>query len=125
MLRSNCKTVKTAVQQYIIDGFNNHCCNYELAENSDFVEVAKQIKSIFYDEKIRHDKRNLIEYELFEEWCRGLSGIIDTTYYIKPCKDLLGDWLQETQAEKDRFSESDAESMITRLLYRELSSVWG
>ncbi len=47
--------------------------------------------------------------------------MIDTSYYYNICAvDWLGEWLDQTEAEKSKFSEHEAEIRISNLIYREL-----
>lgn len=49
--------------------------------------------------------------------------MVDSSYYCNVSAiDLLADWLEETEEEKKRFTEDQAEEKITYLLYRELKS---
>lgn len=59
---------------------------------------------------------------MLEDWFCGLPSVLDTAHYIYHANavDMLGEWLEETESEKARFSESEAERMINRLLIREI-----
>lgn len=46
-------------------------------------------------------------------------------YYNVSAVDLLADWLNETDSEKARFTEEQAEERITALLFRELTKGGG
>ena len=49
--------------------------------------------------------------------------MVDSSYYCNVSAiDLLAEWLEETEEEKKRFTEEQAEEKITWLLYRELKS---
>lgn len=144
MLKSNCKQARENIRAYIVDHFDG--TNYE--PEFDYIDQAKKdtaqgicnvdifsivahaIATTFYDEKCRYDNRYkagmLSRYELFEDWCAGLPSILDTCYYYnRSAVDDLAGILQETEAEKAKFSESEAEKRLTWLIYREIYSVKG
>ena len=61
------------------------------------------------------------DYEMFKDWAQGLPTAFNTSYYYNvSAVDLLADWLEETDKEKEKFEESAAEEKITWLIYREL-----
>ena len=63
----------------------------------------------------------MTEQERFEEWAAGLPSILDTCYYYnRSAVDDLGAILEETDSEKARYSEQQAETRLTYLIYREL-----
>jgi hypothetical protein len=61
------------------------------------------------------------EGERFADWAAGLPSILDTCYYYnRSAVDDLGAILEETAEEKARYSEAQAETLLTSLIYREL-----
>ena len=55
------------------------------------------------------------------DWCSGLPGVLDTCYYYnRSAVDDLGAILEETDEERARYTEEQAEKMLTTLIYREL-----
>ena len=58
--------------------------------------------------------------DLFEDYAAGLplGGLFD--YYLHSAIDTLGDILEESEAEREKYSEEEAEKMLTRLIYREM-----
>lgn len=120
MLRSNSKKARENVRMYIIDNFDATGYDVEIDE-SNFVEVATFILNTFYNEKVKHDKRKISHFEFFEEWCSGLPSVLDTCYYYnRSAVDDLGSILEETEEEKSRYTEEQAEKRLTYLIYNEL-----
>lgn len=65
-------------------------------------------------------------FEMFRDWAQGLPTAFNTLYYYNvSAVDLLADWLNETDSEKARFTEEQAEERITALLFRELTKGGG
>ena len=142
MLQTNSKEVKATIKNYIMDNFRDafgeyfdengraYCDDLQTIANTDldnYTEVCNAIMVIFWAEKLKHDNRfkagRASRQELFIDWVSGLCAPIDSNYYYNVCAvDLLGAWLDETEEEKARYSEADAEKLITNLLWRELTA---
>ena len=116
-LKTNSKKARKNIRNYILSGFEP----YEETDPMNFNEAAKYILKTFYEEKIKHDKRRMTRYEFFVDWCQGLPSVIDTCYYYNrsAVNDLA--WiLEETEEEASKFSETEAETRLTYLIYKEL-----
>ena len=123
MLKTNSKKAVENIRLYIINHFDS--CGYDFNEDTNnFKDVATFIYKCFIDEKVKHDKRRMSEQSLFFEWCSGLPSILDTCYYYnRSAIDDLGEILEETETEKARFTEQQAEERLTYLIYREIKKV--
>lgn len=114
MLKTNSKKARENIRAYIVNHYNPD--NYDLAPAADFTTIARNILQVY-----RGEKNHPITPDLFEDWASGLPSILDTCYYYnRSAVDDLGAILEETEAEKARFTESQAESLLTSLIYREL-----
>ena len=135
MLRTNTKKARENVRRYVVDHFDgtNYAPDFDDAERAArtadtgaaFPLVADAIRRTFADEFLKHNPRYnagmLPRQALFLDWCAGLPSILDTCYfYNRSAVADLGDILEETEAERARFSERDAERMLSLLIYREL-----
>ena len=118
MLRSNSKAVVAKIHKYIVDEIDpDYFC---LAEAPDFPTACKLILTACEDEKFYNRIRSGLD--TFRDWAQGLPTALNTCYYYNvSAVNLLADWLEETESEKEKYSESEAEEMITRLIYRELT----
>lgn len=126
MLKTNCKIVKERIRAYILSAENVEEFAPEGTPNETYTDKARAIYADFmryYDGDNRNHGRNPRNYqEAFEEWAAGLPAIIDTCYYYNvSAVDLLGDILEETAEERAKYTESDAEHLLTYLIYREIS----
>jgi hypothetical protein len=118
MLKTNSKKAHENIRAYIIANYDP--TNYELPETDNFSEIATNIYKTFQSEKYYRAK-GIPEFTLFEEWASGLPSIIDTCYYYnRSAVDDLGEILEETESEKKRYTEREAESFLTRLIYNEI-----
>ena len=120
MLKTNSKKAVENIKSYIVYNFDP--CGYDFTgDETNFKDVAEYIYKCFVDEKIKFDKRRMTEQSLFFEWCSGLPSILDTCYYYnRSAVDDLAVILEETDEEKARYSEAQAEERLTYLIYREI-----
>ena len=117
MLRSTNKKVLEKIREYIVDGVDHEY--FELEADPDFNTACKLILQACQNEK-RYCRYNN-DFEMFKDWAQGLPTAFNTSYYYNvSAVDLLADWLEETDTEKEKFEESVAEEKITWLIYREL-----
>lgn len=119
MLKTNTKKARQNVREYIVNHFDPS--DYDGGDTvncDDFGEVARFILDTFESEKF-YDRGN--RQELFEDWAQGLPSVLDTCYYYnRSAVDDLGAILEETDAEKSKYSEQQAEHVLTYLIYSEL-----
>ncbi len=117
MLRSTNKKVLDKIREYIINGVDHEY--FGLETDPDYKTACKLILSACQNEKRYCRYRS--EYEMFKDWAQGLPTAFNTGYYYNTSAvDLLANWLEETDSEKAKFKECEAEEKITWLLYREL-----
>lgn len=123
MLRTNSKKAAENIRAYIVDNFTPE--NYTDTPPQDFPGIAAFILATFRDEKywcpqdVRYYRGS--EAAAFADWCAGLPSVLDTCYfYNRSAIDDLGAILEETEQEKARYTEQQAEQLLTSLIYREL-----
>lgn len=120
MLKTNSKKAVENIRSYIMDNFTPE--NYTNNPPQDFPGIATFILSTFRSEKpAEGGYSRMSEKERFTDWAQGLPSILDTCYYYnRSAVDDLGKILEETESEKARYNETQAESLLTSLIYREL-----
>ena len=123
MLKTNSKKAKENIKQYIIDGFTPE--NYTDEKITGFNNISKYILETFRSEKysIKEDFQYYHNNELaaFFDWCQGLTSLIDTCYYYN--RSAVADVakiLEQSETEAARYTEEQAEQVLTKLIYREL-----
>ena len=58
---------------------------------------------------------------VFIDWCQGLPSVLDTCYYYnRSAVNDLGDILNQSKREREKFTEEEAEKQLSHLIYREL-----
>jgi hypothetical protein len=123
MLKTNSKKAAENIRAYIVDGFTPE--GYTDNPPQDFPNIAAFILDTFRSEKywclqdVRYYHGS--EAAAFADWCAGLPSVLDTCYfYNRSAVDDLGAILEETETEKARYTEQQAEQLLTSLIYREL-----
>lgn len=123
MLRTNSKKAAENIRVYIMDNFTPE--GYTDNPPQKFPEIAAFILDTFRSEKygcpqdVRYYHGS--EAAAFADWCAGLPSVLDTLYfYNRSAVDDLGAILEETEQKKNRYTEQQAEQLLTSLIYREL-----
>lgn len=118
MLKTNSKKARQNAKNYILNHYD--FTNYGLPNSGEFIDVAKKIYKIFIDEIGKY--RRGPEAEAFDEWASGLPSALNTVdyYYRNSAVDVLGEILEESAKERSRYTEEQAEKMLTYLIYREI-----
>lgn len=122
MIRSTSTKARLNIREYIMEHTDaNNYIGYTIGTAPEgWEETAAFIRQTFRDEK-RYERGN--QQELFFSWCQGLPSALDTCYYYnRSAVDDLAAILEESDAEKAKFTERQAEYQLTHLIYRELFS---
>ena len=123
MLKTNSKQAKENLKNYIMNNFDG--TGYTDTPPEEWHEIATFIIDTFRSEKYscKEDYRyyHNNEFTAFVDWAQGLPSVLDTCYfYNRSAVDDLGDILEETQTERTKHTETDAEQCLTRLIYKVL-----
>lgn len=123
MLKTNSKKAAENIRAYIVKNFTPE--NYTETPPEEWHEIAAFILDTFRKEKYNcsEDFRYYHNSEIaaFLDWSAGLPGVLDTCYYYnRSAVDDLAELLEETEQEKARYTEEQAEKTLTTLIYREL-----
>lgn len=127
MIKSNSKKARENIRAYILNNFDPEGYGRDKSEFETFEAAAAFILETFRSEKRCELPHYRNELDCFKSWCQGLPSVIDTCYYYnRSAADDVAAILEETEAERNRYlnderDERDAESLITWLLYRELT----
>lgn len=129
MLKCNSKVVKEKIKKWILD--NSECIQEDIAYDIEHgnLPTAYDPENIYNLCKYVHDDFvRVMGYRFgryaetrldnFCDYAAGLPfGNLFIYYYNVSAVDLVGDILEETETEKTRFSESDAEFHMSRMIY--------
>ena len=121
MLKSTCKQALENIRAYILK--NVDVSNYEeLNEPKTFPEASEIIINTFYDEYMKGYNLNRNRFNCFCDWLAGLPSVFDSLYYYnRSAVDDLGEILEETEEEKAKYTEEEAEKTLSWLIYREVT----
>ena len=125
-LKTNSKKAKQNIINYI---FSDIDYLQERAEEDGIVldvnspaAVCSYIWKIFQLEKPHNDyyfRRGFSIYDTFKEWASGLAlGSMVLYFYNVSAVETLGNILEESETERNKYSENQAEDLLTRLIYR-------
>ena len=119
-LKTNSLQARLNVRQYICQRFD--ASNYTgFTGPAIFQNVAPFIWQTFNAEKPRQYSRGASDAERFEDWCSGLPSVLDTCYYYnRSALDDVAQILQQTPERKSKYTEQQAEKLLTLLIFREI-----
>ena len=123
MLKTNSKKAHENVRRYIMDNFTAE--NYTDTPPTEWHGIATFIYNCFVSEKwnCEQDRRYYggNEWKAFLDWASGLPSVLDTCYfYNRSAVEDLGNILEQTIIERNRYEESEAENLLTMLIYNEI-----
>jgi len=130
MLRTNSKAAKINLMNYIREDFD-YIAEYaeyygiephEIEADNDLCLYIWQIFKTEKGGEIEQQRargRFVDLYEFFKDWAQGLAlGGMFCYYYNISAIDTLGAILEETDDEKAKYTEAEAEERLTKLLFR-------
>lgn len=144
MLKTNNKVFLQKIDAYILDSVNDWFIDNEnylsIIENEKLKKALKEkdkkilslrVLKSFYIQSLHFDphvKKSLSDYrysinlyEYFEKWCSGLPSILNCCYYYNvSAVNLLGDMLEQTTEQRNRFSECESEKALTGIIWNRL-----
>lgn len=130
MRKLNCKEVNEALKKEIMDSYESaeEYFTYDGAEmKTEYNDICKDILKSFEREKLNNDLAykagRISKQDLFIEWMSGLpsSFPVSCDIFLGCATEWLGNILDETEAEKQKYSDSKAERASCLILYRELN----
>lgn len=123
MLKTNSKAVNQKTVNFILENVSEEALENLKASKPDytFKDVAKMILDCAKEEKKEYWDGWYFNYNIFVSWCQGLPSMLNTACYMcNSAVELLGDILEETKEERNRFSECQAEEKMHYLIYKTL-----
>ena len=124
MLRTASRKAMENVRKYVVEHYDGsgYDDNTPEAKAQTFEEIATVIYlDVMRVESYKLNLRWLPFEKLFSDWAMGLPGLLDTCYYYnRSAVDDLGAILEQTEAEKSKYNEREAETMLSNLIAREI-----
>ena len=130
MRKLNCKEVNEALKKEIIDSYESaeEYYTFDGAEmKTEYNDICKDILKSFEREKLNNDLAykagRVSKQDLFIEWMSGIpsSFPVSCDIFLGYATEWLGNILDETETEKQKYSDSKAERTACLILYRELN----
>lgn len=119
MLRTNSKKALQNIRKYIVD--NADFSNYGIETPTDYKQVCHIIMHIFYDEFVKNNNKRMSYQEMFIYWLSGLPSAFDSCYYYnRSAVTDVAMILDETAEEANRYTEEQAEQLLSCLIWREV-----
>ena len=117
MLKTNSKQAIKNIREYIERLVTPDNYGYSVEDFPTFGDKAKFIIDTFRYEYYTNGNYQ----DAFVSWLSGLPSVFDSAdYYCNSAVEILGDILEETEAEREKYGEAEAETILSRLIYREL-----
>lgn len=124
MIKTNSKKFREKIKSYLFeflfDDSGYELMKFKKEKYKNDKEKALLILEIFCKEM----RQNELTLKIFKNWAAGLPTIIDTADYYchNSAIGILGNFLEETEEERNRYNEIQAEELLTHAIYRELES---
>lgn len=125
MLKTNSKKAKENLHRYIMEATRDHMeerAAYDGVPTPDtFPAVCREVLREFGEEA-----RHLLKYPTiptqtaFIQWGQGLPCGSLFDFHCGDAREMLGDILEETEEERERFGECQAEDLFSKLIFREV-----
>lgn len=124
MVKTNSKIVIEKIRKILVD-CNNFAidCGYDFEEVTDWKEAGKNIYNAFYDEYLKNNNRyKFATSEIFYDWMSGLPTAcsVSNNIFLGSAVDFLGDLLEQTSEERNRFDDRQAEKTACNIIFREI-----
>lgn len=130
MLKTNSKEVMNRIKNLILESYESAEEYYTFEgrqAQKEYNDICKDIMNVFYIEKRNNDcrwkARRISEQDLFYDWLQGLPTAfpVSDDIFLRNAVDFLGNLLDETDQEKKKYTDEQAEKQCCNLLYRELN----
>lgn len=117
MLRTNSKKFKENLNAYVLDAMD---------ETLEYEKIEKNVKNAYqclYNdfervEGYKFNRKYCYRFDLFCEYMGGLPhGFV---YYYHSAIKELGGLLEETEEERNKYTQLQAEQRLSSLIYREM-----
>ena len=124
MLKTNSKQVKEKIKNWIIDNFD--FSNYEgdgYITPTSYEDIKEAIAVICWHEKSFEVLRlHGTLQNMFIGWLQGLPSLLNSASYYchSSAVDLVGDILEQTKEERAKYSEPEAENLMSYLIFKEV-----
>lgn len=116
MLKTNSRQAKENLKSYIMTSWNLEAEQ----QGRTWEETQEDIKESFYFQAYRSEyERKQNKQEAFKNWLSGLPHGLGDFFLCQAVEDL-GNILEQTEAERNKYTEDQASESLAYLIYREV-----
>lgn len=116
MLKTNSRQAKENLKSYIMESWNLE----PEEQGRTWAETQEDIKESFYFQAYRSEfEHRQNKQEAFKNWLSGLPRGLGDFFLCQAVEDL-GNILDQTEAERNRYTEDKACDALAYLIYREV-----
>lgn len=117
MLKTNSRQARENLKAYIMNGWNIN----EEEQGRTWAETKADILAEFEcDAWATPWQKRQNRQDAFINWLGGLPAALGDFFLYRGVEDL-GNILEETEEERSRYTEAEAQTMLARLIYREVT----
>lgn len=126
MLKTNCKAVNEKIKKMIIDSYDKEYFSFDgRTPSTDYNGICKDIIEALHNEKgldCQYRAGRISEQTLFTDWLQGLptATSLGDDIFLRDAAALVADLLEQTDAEKAKYTEQESEKLAAYLFYREI-----
>lgn len=115
-MRTTCKQVRDKIRAYLVGCLPDRTTNEEI-DKTPFSACER-----IFQEEVGWMIARVGRYNAFKYWQQGLCSALPAyNVYTQDNRKLLQEWLSESDAEADRYSDTEVDDMFLHLLFREYS----
>lgn len=123
-MRTTCKQVRDKIRAYLVLKARKGLigCLPDRTTKEEIEQTPVSACDRIFQEEVGWMIARVGRYGAFKFWQQGLCSALPAyNAYTQDNRELLQDWLSESDAEADRYSDTEVDDMVLHLLFREYS----
>lgn len=123
-MRTTCKQVRDKIRAYLIEKAQKGLLEYlhGMTTKEEIEQAPLSACERIFQAEVGWMIARVGRYGAFKYWQQGLCMALPAyNVYTGDNRKLLQDWLSESDAEADRYSDVEVDDMLLHLLFREYS----
>lgn len=123
-MRTTCKQVRDKIRAYLVDKARDGLleCLHNMTTKEEIEKAPFSACERIFKAEVGWMIARVGRYGAFKYWQQGLCSALPAfNVYTQNNRELLQEWLSESDAEADRYSDMEVDDMFLHLLFREYS----